>query len=426
MAVMDRTPHHGDVLALCLGTPPAARLPEPGRTALRDASGAVTYGELCERVRYRGTELRARGLGPGSLVPLSTERSVATIVELLALLAAEVAFVPLADGAGGGPGTRRILRGAAVLPPDAAYVMTTSGSTGAPKEPVVTRTGLRHVFGSLRTALAPHVPSGLRWTQFHPLTFGYTMCEVLGSLALGGELDIVPRERPLTCTALHDGLADDDAGQVLCLTPSELTLLTQRLQESGACAPTHVILSGEPAHRTQLADFFALPGAEHTYMVNTYAATETAGQVTVSRITAADVEAAMNGYVGHPLPGVEVTLRGPDGRTVPCADTAATGEIWVSGPTVAAGYLDAEQTAARFTAPSPDGGPRPSAPATSAAGGRTADCTSWDAEDAGSRWPDAGWHSTWWSGNCLPPGTSRRSPRPPAHSNWTARHRRSA
>ncbi len=345
----------GNVLALCLGTPLAPRPPRLGQTALRDATGPVTYGELYERIRRRSAELRARGIGPGSLMRLGTARVVDTITELLAVLAAEAAFVILADGAEAGPGTRRVLNGEAELPPDAAYVMTTSGSTGVPKETVVTRAGLRHVFGSLLTVLSPHVPPGLHWTQFHPLTFGYAMCEILGSLALGGEMVVVPREQPLTCAALHDCLAGNKAGQVLCLTPSELTLLAQRLRESGGPAPTHVILSGEPAHRTQLADFFALSGAEHTYLVNTYAATETSGQVTVSQITRADVAEAMNGYVGHPLPGVEVTLRGPDGRAVVRADTTATGEIWVSGPTVAAGYLDAEQTAARFGPPGPGG-----------------------------------------------------------------------
>ncbi|WP_223863533.1 non-ribosomal peptide synthetase [Streptomyces sp. 5-10] len=345
-----------DILALCLGMPPAAYAPGTTRTALRQATEYLTYGDLAARVQDRSASLRAQGLGPGALVPLSTTRSVETIVELLSLLAVEAAFVPLEDGAEGGPGTRQVRNGARTLPSDAAYVMTTSGSAGEPKETVVTRTGLRHVFGSLRTVLGPHIPPGLRWSQFHPLTFGYSMCEILGSLAMGGELAVIARERPLTCAGLRDSLEDHGAHQVLCLTPSELTLLTHRLRESGADAPGYVVLSGEPAHRTQLADFFALPGAGRTYMVNTYAATETAGQVTISRITAENVEATMNGYVGRPLPGVRVTLHDPAGVAIPRTDTKATGEIWVSGPTVAAGYLHEEQTAARFTPPGPVGG----------------------------------------------------------------------
>ncbi|CAM5540030.1 hypothetical protein SCALM49S_07051 [Streptomyces californicus] len=132
--------------------------------------------------------------------------------------------------------------------------MTTSGSTGAPKDTVVTRAGLRHVFGGLRDAPQLGFPQGLVWAQFHPLTFGYSMCEVLGALAFGGELGLVAREAPLTCAGIRDLVASARSGgrrTALCLTPSELSLLTARLREACVGVPEFVLLSGEPAHRGQ-------------------------------------------------------------------------------------------------------------------------------------------------------------------------------
>ncbi|MGA5703097.1 non-ribosomal peptide synthetase [Peterkaempfera bronchialis] len=340
-----------DLLALCLGTGPAPCPVDPDALALRDRGTVLTYRQLVDAVAHRAAALRDQGYGPGLLVPVGPDRTAATVVDVLAVLAAGAAFT----AAAGAPGTAEVLAGRRDLPDDAAYVMTTSGSTGSPKETVVTRRGLRHVFLALRARLAPALPPGARWAQYHPLTFGYALCEILGAAALGGELVLVGRESPLTCDALREAL---DSGRVdtVCLTPSELTLLADRLRTAGGTPPAHLLLSGEPAHRTQLADWFALPGAAHGRVWNTYAATETSGQITVADVTPATADATTAGWVGHPLPGVGVELRRADGAAVPPDDTDTTGEIWVTGPTVAAGYLDPGQTAERFA---PAAGPGP-------------------------------------------------------------------
>ncbi|MFD6517043.1 non-ribosomal peptide synthetase [Rhodococcus sp. NPDC060176] len=344
--------------------------------ALRDSAGyALTYRQLTDAIAGRARDLSSAGVGPGQLIRVSAARNSASVVELLAVLAVGAAFVALAPDAVPSPRIQEALGGAA-MPPDAAYVMSTSGSTGEPKETVVTRTGLRHVFHALRKSPEIDFPSGLVWTQFHPLTFGYAMCEILGALSFGGEIVIVDREESLTCSGLCHTLISARAGGrrvAVCLTPSELSLLTTRIGESDVRAPEFVLLSGEPAYRGQLAEFFALPAANQSVVVNTYAATETAGQVTAHRVTENSVPELMAGYVGHPLPGVGVTLVASDGKTLRRSNSDTPGDIYVEGPMVAAGYLDAEQTAARFR-PTETGG----------AAFRTGDIGQW-AKDGGLR-----------------------------------------
>ncbi|MEU3660940.1 non-ribosomal peptide synthetase [Streptomyces sp. NPDC032940] len=345
-----------DILEHCLGArtgrPAAADTP-----ALADGARSLTYAELHRRVTDEAAALRRRGVGTGSLVPLpSTARSADTVVSLLSVLAAGAAFTPVLTGADGEPVVRDIVADPTAWPdhlpspPDAAYVLPTSGSTGPVKRTVVAREGLRAVFGGLYTLLQDRIPPAAVWTQLHPLTFGYSICEILGSLTFGGTLTLVEREEPLTFAALRRTLSAGPGPHVVCLTPSELSVL---LSAGDAPLPSHLLLSGEPVHRAPLRDVLSRPADAPVVVVNTYAATETSGQVTADLVTADRLDAVLAGNVGRPLPGTEVLLRGPDGLPVPPGDTRTEGEIEVRGPSVAAGYLDAAAHAAKFGADGP-------------------------------------------------------------------------
>lgn len=139
--------------------------------ALVDGDTTIGYAELDARADRLAHRLRAHGVGPGTLVGLSMERSAALVTGLLAVLKAGGAYVPL-DPAYPverlrhmveDSGLRTILTGGAVPrwwegfdgdvldaedtagdgpagppsggagPDDLAYVIYTSGSTGRPK-----------------------------------------------------------------------------------------------------------------------------------------------------------------------------------------------------------------------------------------------------------------------------------------------------
>jgi acyl-CoA synthetase (AMP-forming)/AMP-acid ligase II len=367
-----------DLFTLCLGESASGSVVDRERIALVDGNDNVTYGDLVRRVVSRAAELTAHGIGPGDFVGIPAIRSIDTVVTMLAIWTAGAAYCPVT---GEMPSARilALLRAVAATPENdaptypgipvialgdtvgtdipvtvgddaPAYLMSTSGSSGEPKETVVTRGGLRAVFTALRSELREVLPARARWTHLHPLTFGYSVCEVLGSVVFGGELVLVRREDPLTLEHLVE-VTKGDRPHVVCLTPSELTLLLDRARRENRPLPSHLVLSGEAAHKVRLAEVFEGPGAP--VVVNTYAATETSGQITADLVTPATVAAVLDGYVGEPLPGITVVLR-RDGVVIPRTDTTSVGEIHVSGPTLAAGYLDFAQTERRFLAP-PDG-----------------------------------------------------------------------
>jgi acyl-CoA synthetase (AMP-forming)/AMP-acid ligase II len=375
-----------ELVSLCLGGPPFGAA--ANGIAVVDAGIGLTYHDLAVRVAAGAAALVGHGVRPGRFVGIPVIRSVETVVAILASWAAGAGYCLIDTAVGPAAHIAALLDaivvttgastvgcrevpavhlpaetetahaedflvtgGRRVLDSYPAYLMPTSGSSGAPKETVVTRGGLRAVFQTFHGAMASQLPCGARWTQLHPLTFGYSVFELLGSLVFGGQLVLVRREEPLTLEHLLVEIHGSAGPHVVCLTPSELAVLTDRVRRSGGKLPSHIVLSGEAAHKAPLAEVFALAGNDPPVIVNTYAATETSGQITAHLITPATLAAAADGYVGAPLYGVDVVLRRPDSRSIAHSDTTTVGQIHVSGPTLAAGYLDPAQTRRRFITP---------------------------------------------------------------------------
>jgi acyl-CoA synthetase (AMP-forming)/AMP-acid ligase II/acyl carrier protein len=375
-----------ELVALCLGGPPFGAA--ANGIAVVNTGVGLTYHDLAVRVAAGAAALVRHGVRPGRFVGVPVIRSVETVVAILASWAAGAGYCPIDTAVNPAAHIAALLDaivvttgapvvrcgevpavylaaetetahaedfleagGRRVLDSYPAYLMPTSGSSGAPKEAVVTRGGLRAVFQAFRGALASQLPDGARWTQLHPLTFGYSVFELLGSLVFGGQLVLVRREEPLTLEHLMAEIQGGAGPHVVCLTPSELAVLVDRVRRSGGKLPSHIVLSGEAAHKAPLAEVFTLAGDDPPVIVNTYAATETSGQITAHVVTPASLPAVADGYVGAPLPGVDVVLRRPDSRSIAHSDTTTVGQIHVSGPTLAAGYLDPAQTRRRFVTP---------------------------------------------------------------------------
>ena len=65
------------------------------RIAVRDTNEAISYDELWRRSGEVADRLSAVGVGPGDLVGLCLERSVALVVDALAILRAGAAYVAI-------------------------------------------------------------------------------------------------------------------------------------------------------------------------------------------------------------------------------------------------------------------------------------------------------------------------------------------
>ncbi len=236
---------------------------------------------------------------------------------------------------------------------DLCYVMFTSGSMGAPKGVMVTHGNLVPLFDDIGSRL--DLEASDVWTAYHPFSFGFSVWEIWGALRHGGRLVIVPPEWRTDPERLFD-LVRTQQVTMVSQTPSAFrqNLLSDAFADGlGRSAIRCVVLSGEALDARSLQHWFAQHGDGAVHIVNTYAITETAGQLTFADITSADCEAGTSATAGRPLAHAELAIVDENGELV---SPGQAGELWVGGPGVARGYLGlAEQTREQFVTRAIDG-----------------------------------------------------------------------
>ena len=350
----------------------------PDAIAVSDGTERLTYAELIDRAGTLARGLAARGVCPGDLVGLLLPRGIAQVEAVLGTLFAGAVYVPLdvaapaerhqmiledsaavclvTDGRGGvagftGPvislddlrdGRDGDLPEAA--PGSPAYVIFTSGTTGRPKGVVITH---RNVVRLVVNDRLPYAfgPDDV-WTMFHSYAFDVSVWEMFGCLAHGGRLVVVGSDDAQDPERLLTLLRSENV-TVLSQTPSAFAQLTgvHGAGQAPLDSLRYVIFAGEKLDPGSLAGF----AARHprTALVNMYGITEVTVHTTFREITARDIETGRSN-VGVPLPTTSLLILGPDREPLPAGET---GEIWVGGLGVAAGYLNQpELTAQRFLA----------------------------------------------------------------------------
>ena len=361
----------------------------PHAVAVSFDGETLGYARLDRWANRLAHRLRALGVGLGGRVSVCMERSPEMVVAYLAVLKAGAAYVPLdprdpserlrrqMDALGVGLALS-LARHQDVLPGrpleaiflddvldlerepdtapapmagplDPAYVMFTSGSTGAPKGVEVPhRAVLRLVRGADYVRLGPEETLlGLAPAAFDAATF-----EVWGALLNGGRLALAP-PGPLAPAELADVVAREGV-TTLWLTaglfhrvvddrPELLRSLRQLLAGGDVLSPDHVrrALRALP------------PGA---VLVNGYGPTEGTTFTTAHRMHPGEhVEGAVP--IGRPIANTRVYILDRNGGQVPIG---AVGELHVGGDGVALGYAgDPDLTAKRFLPdPFAEGGAR--------------------------------------------------------------------
>ncbi len=230
------------------------------------------------------------------------------------------------------------------------YVIFTSGSTGEPKGVMVSHGNIARLFDEIGPRLA--FAAGDVWSQIHSCAFGFSVFEIWGALTHGACLAIAPAAVRTDALALREFLGRARV-TVLSQTPAAFreTVLTPPF--TGAwprLAVRTLVLSGEAVLAGDLQRWSELHAARGPRLVNTYAITETGGNVMLREYAAADHDAR---NIGHPLGDVFIHVLDAARRPVAPGEP---GELYVGGPGVAAGYInDAALTAARFVDPG-DGG----------------------------------------------------------------------
>jgi amino acid adenylation domain-containing protein len=361
-----------------------ARTPQ-GEAVVCDQQ-SLTYDELEAEANRLARLLVTRGVGPEQVVALALPREPQLVVATLAVLKAGAAYLPLdtdypvqrlafmakdakpvivlstRETAGGLPDTDATLvlldapstletlaalpdtpltdaeRTTELLPAHPAYIIYTSGSTGRPKGVVVTHGGLPNL--SVVQAERWNPQPGSRVLQFASPSFDAAVWELL-ALITGATLVLASRDQLLPGEPLAATCAKQEITHLM-LPPSSLAVMApdslpsvRTLTVAGEACPAALVDTWAPGRR----------------MNNAYGPTE----VTVCS-TVADpmLPAAAAPPIGPPNANTRGYVLDTGLQPVP---DGTPGELYLSGPGLARGYLGRPAlTAQRFVA-DPFGGP---------------------------------------------------------------------
>ncbi|GAB0105418.1 non-ribosomal peptide synthetase [Nocardia sp. JMUB6875] len=340
-----------------------------------ETTASLSYRELADSALAVAGALRAAGVRPGGAVAVQLPKGPDQAVAIAGVLAAGGVYVPIGFDQ---PAARRaeILRTGAVVaavtagdevaevptlalsaarvhpeplaqavipdPEAIAYVLFTSGSTGKPKGVEVPHRAAMNTIDDLNERFG--IGTADRALALSALEFDLSVYDIFGMWSAGGAvvaLDEGQRGEPGRWIEMirRHGIS------VVNCVPSLLDMLLEAAAGKPVDSLRMVILGGDWVD-------VALPGrlaavAPDCRFAGLGGATETAIHSTICEVVNAEVPQSWSAVpYGTPLRNVRCRVVGPSGQD--CPDWV-TGELWIGGAGVAAGYRgDAERTADRF------------------------------------------------------------------------------
>ena len=346
----------------------------PGRIAVRCGGERIDYPALHRRSDSLAALLTERGVGPGSLVGLSTRRGIDMVVALVAIMKAGGGYFPIDPGY---PWARKQLMLDDVAPPvvlvtveamdtmpevpgvtllslddpqvravlanpdatpsrdlpaphpdDPMYLVFTSGSTGKPKGAVGTH---RSMAARLDWQLRHYPPrtDDVRLAQAS-MTFLEGGMEMLAGLAAGATMILADDAEHRDPEALGELMNRHSVAQVTAV-PSLVSALADSRPDA-VRALSRLVCGGEPVSPSLLHRLVAVSGGDSgagPELLNNIGSTETSGAVVRGRL------GLPNPLVGKPLPGAEAYLLDDGLRPVP---VGVVGELYYAGDQLARGY----------------------------------------------------------------------------------------
>uniref|UniRef100_UPI002FDCC931 non-ribosomal peptide synthetase n=1 Tax=Achromobacter insolitus TaxID=217204 RepID=UPI002FDCC931 len=343
----------------------------PAAVAIHWLDHTLTYDMLGYRADLAAHHLIAAGVRPGHIVGLCLPRGADLLVMQAAIAKAGAAWLPFesdtppdrmlaclqdagASGLIAGAEVRLdgmqtwttwalsehvegvLRRREGLLPEHPAYVIYTSGSTGKPKGVPISHASICHFLRSENEVLG--VRQEDKVYQGFSVAFDMSFEEIWISYLVGASLWVAPKMLTTDPEGLPDALVREGV-TVLHAVPTLLALFAHDVPG------LRIVNLGGEVCPDFLVPRWATPGRR---LFNTYGPTET----TVSA-SLAELLPGQPVTIGTPLPNYGMLVRGEDGAVLP---QGQVGELCITGPGVAGGYLGRpELTAEKFLA-----NPRPS------------------------------------------------------------------
>jgi non-ribosomal peptide synthetase-like protein len=336
---------------------------DPGKVALIYEERELTYGELDDLAGTAASRLIEAGVRPGHIVGLWLPRGIELLVMQAAIAKAGAAWLPVdqdtpvdrlqvcmddADGIGvvsckafapqlegyarpvwtaetllapRAPGQAVLRRGQ--VPADSpAYVIYTSGSTGKPKGILISQRSICHFLRSENSVLGVHADD--RVYQGFSVAFDMSFEEIWIAYLVGATLWIGPREVAGDPETLPRLLSANGV-TVLHAVPTLLALFSEEV------ASLRLINLGGEMCPESVVERWSRPGRQ---MFNTYGPTEATVSCSLARL-----HPGVPITIGTPLPNYGLLVIGTEGPVLALQPRGETGELCITGPGLAAGYL---------------------------------------------------------------------------------------
>jgi aspartate racemase len=367
----------------------------PDAVALICDGEQITYHELSLRADQLAFHLQALGVKPNTLVGIFVERSIDMVVSILGVLKSGGAYVPLdpayprerllfiLDDANiqivvTQPKLSNVFSGqiphvicvedvrvGSVQQPqlslkqdvsagDLAYVIYTSGSTGKPKGVMITHENLCHFVQIACQVL--DVTSRDVYLQTASISYALSVRQLMVPLAYGATLVIADAEETRDPLMLFE-LIKKMQVSLMDVVPSFWRTCTQRLlslpaQERRDLLENRlrrIVSIGEALFSDIPRDWkFKL---EHpAKLVNIFGQTETTGVVATYPIAVADKNEIETVPIGWSVPETKLYILDAKLQPVPAGET---GELCVSSPCLALGYLNRPELTNQKFIPNP-------------------------------------------------------------------------